>query len=108
MNGILTNMQPAFWKKVSFPSLKPLKSYVLDLQARLQFLQHWIDNGAPIEFWLSGFFFTQSFLTGQLQNFARKSKLAIDMLTWSYKVQSKDLKVDKPPESGCLVHGLFM
>jgi len=111
MNGMMTNMQPAFWKKVSFPSLKPLKSYCLDLQARLLFLQNWIDNGAPIEFWLSGFFFTQSFLTGQLQNFARKYSLPIDTLIWNYKV----LKFVKPncglvekPKDGCLNYGLFI
>eukprot|EP00746_Dinoflagellata_sp_MGD_P145028 gnl/MRDRNA2_/MRDRNA2_77702_c0_seq2.p1 gnl/MRDRNA2_/MRDRNA2_77702_c0~~gnl/MRDRNA2_/MRDRNA2_77702_c0_seq2.p1 ORF type:complete len:2303 (+),score=541.45 gnl/MRDRNA2_/MRDRNA2_77702_c0_seq2:266-6910(+) len=111
MNGILTNMQPPFWKKVSFPSLKPLKAYVIDLEQRLSFLQNWIDHGAPIEFWLSGFFFTQSFLTGQLQNFARKYTLPIDTLIWNYKV----LKYVKPncglmekPKDGCLNYGLYM
>lgn len=104
-------MQPAFWKKVSYPSLKPLKSYVVDLQERLTFLTTWIDNGAPLEFWLSGFFFTQSFLTGQLQNFARKYTLPIDTLIWTYKV----LKTIKPnaglidkPKDGCLNYGLYL
>jgi dynein heavy chain len=36
----------------------------MDLRHRLKFFQDRINDNAPNNFWLSGFFFTQSFLTG--------------------------------------------
>merc|ERR1712228_835043 len=82
-------------------------SYVADLAARIKFFQDWIDIGIPKSFWLPGFYFTQSFLTGQLQNFARKLKLPIDMLIWNFKVLPKSKEV-KPPTTGCHCYGLFL
>lgn len=110
-NGILKNVRPGYWMKVSYPSLKPLSGYVQDLAARLSFFSTWEKDGHQASYWISGFYFTQSFLTGQLQNFARRNKLAIDTLTWVFAVLKKSFgeqKTIEKPEVGCLVYGLFM
>jgi dynein heavy chain len=107
-NGMLTNKLPSAWSGVSYPSLKPMSSYVVDLAARLKFLNDWVDAGVPATFWISGFFFTQSFLTGQLQNFARKFTLPIDMLVWTFKVLRRSASDFQKPPTGCLVYGLFI
>lgn len=109
-NSLYDNRVPAMWEAKAYPSLKPLASWVIDFLARLKFMSDWIDNGAPPNFWVSGFFFTQSFLTGVKQNYARSLKIAIDGIDWDFKVidPSDNIDVQKAPEHGAYVHGTFM
>ncbi|GFH11925.1 uncharacterized protein HaLaN_07510, partial [Haematococcus lacustris] len=100
---------PALWRAKSFPSLKPLASYVKDLLARLLMLQDWYDYGQPPVFWISGFFFTPSFTTAALQNYARRHKLPIDSVGYEFVMMGTDPAAYLlPPLDGVYIHGLFL
>jgi dynein heavy chain len=101
---------PAVWSKVGFLSLKPLASWISDCNERIDFLNNWIEHGTPIKFWFSGFFFPQAFLTGTLQNYARKNKFPIDVVAYNYRVLDTITHEDitEAPAHGCYIYGLFL
>merc|ERR1711871_923319 len=109
-SSLYNNQVPDAWMNKGYPSLKPLAAWVADLVKRMDFVQSWIENGIPAIFWLPGFFFPQAFLTGTLQNYARKYKLAIDTVSFDFKIVDDKQPEDytKRPEDGCLNFGLFL
>jgi len=109
-SAMFNQLVPDNWANKAYPSLKPLAAWVNDLLLRLEFLNKWIEEGIPPTFWVSGFFFPQAFLTGALQNFARKYQKAIDTISFDtvvLKVKSHT-EIPEKPEDGVIIWGLFM
>eukprot|EP00854_Cymbomonas_tetramitiformis_P002484 gene2484-3228_t len=107
--NISIGQTPALWMKASYPSMKPLGGYLIDLYARLNMLETWFQKGTPSVFWVSGFYFTQSFLTAANQNFARKYKIPIDEIAFDFEVIGMNVD-DFPaaPEDGVYIHGMYL
>ncbi|XP_058497468.1 dynein axonemal heavy chain 1 [Solea solea] len=107
--SLFSNTVPDVWKSKAYPSLKPLASWVSDLLQRITFLQRWIRDGIPPVFWISGFFFPQAFLTGTLQNYARRYSASIDTIGFDFEVIVASVsEITEKPNVGCYVHGLFL
>ena len=114
----INNQVPELWGNAAYPSLKPLGSWVNDLVLRLAFISSWLVEGQPKSFWLPGFYFPQSFMTGTLQAHARKYNAPIDTLRYRFTVHAglyisqAEGDIDQcslPDEAdGVFVHGVFM
>ncbi|XP_073479664.1 dynein axonemal heavy chain 3-like [Aquarana catesbeiana] len=110
LNSMTVGKVPTVWSARSYPSLKPLGGYIADLLQRLSFFKEWIEKGTPNVFWISGFYFTQSFLTGALQNYARKYKIPIDLLGFQFRITDHDHanEIDSSPSDGTYINGFYM
>jgi len=106
-NALFVNRIPLMWKSRSYPSLKPLSSYIADQQTRLAFFLDWLVNKPPAVFWISGFFFTQAFLTGAAQNYARKYTIPIDDVVFDFEMLHEDYYTNGPAD-GVYTYGLFL
>ena len=110
VTSIYNNQVPQIWIKSGFLSMKPLMSWIKDLNERITFFKDWYEKGTPTCFCISRFSFPQAFLTGTLQNYARKHGCEIDLLTFQFKIMDDTTwdKVTTKPEDGCYVYGMFL
>ncbi|KAJ9446655.1 Dynein-1-beta heavy chain [Diplonema papillatum] len=107
--ALFINTVPGAWQSKAYPSLKPLASWVANLAERLEMIEKWYKDGKPACFWISGFFFPQAFLTGTLQNYARKIKIPIDTISFAYDfLDESPEQLKESPDRGCYVYGTFI
>ncbi|KAI4588398.1 hypothetical protein MJG53_002806 [Ovis ammon polii x Ovis aries] len=99
MNTVLVQEMGRFNKL-----LQTIRDSCINIQKAIK---QWYEVGPPPVFWLSGFFFTQAFLTGAQQNYARKHTIPIDLLGFDYEVM-EDKEYKHAPEDGVFIHGLFL
>merc|ERR1719409_564715 len=99
---------PPKWLK-TYPSVKPLAAWMLDLILRIQQLAEWSMQGPPVLLWLGGLTFPTGYLTGMLQTTARKNNQAIDAYSWSFDVLPQpENEIMNPPKEGAYVRGMFL
>eukprot|EP00924_Labyrinthula_sp_SR-Ha-C_P016869 maker-scaffold_6-snap-gene-17.26-mRNA-1 protein AED:0.02 eAED:0.02 QI:0/0/0/1/0.75/0.6/5/0/4681 len=115
LDGILHGKLPSAWN-TCFPSLKPLASWVKDLNQRLKFFDSWLTGDMPSSFWLGGFTYPSGFLTALLQTTARKEALSIDSLGWDFVVSKVDGSQDPNqfklprirPSEGAYMYAIYL
>jgi dynein heavy chain len=99
---------PVLWASAAYPSMKPLVSWFSDLIARCEFIRVWATKGEPTVFWMGGFFFPQSFMTGILQTYSRKHLVPVNTLSFRTETLKETMEqIMRPPEDGVYIYGMF-
>jgi len=109
-NSFVIQQVPGLWAEpISYPSLKPLNSWMTDFEQRVAFMSSWLRQGPPVSYWVSCFYFPQGFMTCSKQVHARKTKIPIDALAFFTEPTAQaDSMTATLPEEGVHVHGLFI
>uniref|UniRef100_A0A8C5FSB6 AAA+ ATPase domain-containing protein n=1 Tax=Gadus morhua TaxID=8049 RepID=A0A8C5FSB6_GADMO len=105
---------PALWLKLSWDSAT-LGFWFTELLDRNQQFSGWMSNGRPLQFWLTGFFNPQGFLTAMRQETTRANLSkgwALDTVALGNDV-TRMMREDvssPPPEDvgGVYIYGLFL
>ena len=106
--GMLSGIVPIMWS-FAYPSLKPLGSWSMDLIARIEQMDKWLNDALPNVFWFTGFTYPTGFLTALLQTCARKTGEAIDALGWEFNViPQEESGIGQYPKDGAYMKGMFL
>lgn len=100
---------PKSWGS-TYPSLKPLGSWMRDLTVRVEFFAGWVDEKLPVCWWLPAMTYPTGFLTAVLQVAARANGVSIDSLSYETPVTVSGDKssINGYPNDGVYVSGVYI
>jgi len=91
-NDVARANVPAAWRRVSYPTCKPLGAFVRDLRQRVTTIDEW-KLKLPHVFWLPAVFFPHSFIIAQCQIFLRKGNKGRGPDAFRRKEQLEDVEM---------------
>lgn len=101
------NKVPKVWK-FAYHSVKPLSSWITDLEKRINFFNKWAFEGVPTSYWLGGFTYPTGFTTALKQKTARDKKVSIHKLKWEFTFTESG---QTPPQGlidGAYISGVYL
>ena len=110
MYSLANDEVPGTWTKYAYHSLRPLRSWLVDMLARYAQLSEWSsDMSLPRVVWLGALFNPQSFLTAVMQTTARRNDWPLDKTKIVTDVTKKHVEqIEGPPRDGAYVSGLTL
>ena len=112
MTSFYMDRLPLTWRKISWPSMKGLGSWLSNFSERLNQLEEWSNNPSEIPkvTWLSGLVNPTSFLTAICQVTAQKNQWELDKLVTFTDVTKRNSveELDSSSRDGAYVIGLSM
>ena len=111
MYNLYDDIVPTTWSRIAWPSMRPLGSWLVDVNQRLSQLQTWTEHpiDIPRSTWLGGLRNPQSFLTAIKQVAAQEDKLELQTLVIFTDILKKSAdELDAPAKVGAMVHGLYL
>lgn len=98
-DDIVHRRVPGLWRHLTYPSSKPLGSYIKDLEMRRNFYHNWLERRTSVV-WASGLFSISSFVISTLMNHCLKRNVHIQDLSLSYEITVYEENNVEPTESG--------
>ncbi len=111
MLALFLDRVPATWSRIAWPSMRPLASWLVNLQARVAQLMDWTSNPTDIPrvTWISGLINPQSFLTAVMQQTAQRNSQELDKLVIQTEFTKLMLEeADALPRDSVHIHGMFL